>query len=165
MNNYVQDEQNQNYNYGYQTSGEQDIQFQQAMPMENNEYNFNEVDEKLPPIYTQQIASIKETNETQVKYLEPIELSNDIDVNKFLSSGKLMKQIEPEILRIKQEAQKEEEGFLLLGCLPHETNSDLGYYKSGTFNDKQFLKMHPRLVTLFKFHLDISGKFNKDEQL
>ena len=106
-NNIEEAEKNQNYNYGYQTSGEQDIQFQQAMPMENNEYNFNEVDEKLPPIYTQQIASIKETNETQVKYLEPIELSNDIDVNKFLSSGKLMKQIEPEILRIKQEAQKE----------------------------------------------------------
>ena len=106
-NNIEEAEENQNYNYGYQTSGEQDIQFQQAMPMENNEYNFNEVDEKLPPIYTQQIASIKETNETQVKYLEPIELSNDIDVNKFLSSGKLMKQIEPEILRIKQEAQKE----------------------------------------------------------
>ena len=106
-NNIEEAEKNQNYNYGYQTSGEQDIQFQQAMPMENNEYNFNEVDEKLPPIYTQQIASIKETNETQVKYLEPIELSNNIDVNKFLSSGKLMKQIEPEILRIKQEAQKE----------------------------------------------------------
>ena len=106
-NNIEEAEKNQNYNYGYQTSGEQDIQFQQAMPMENNEYNFNEVDEKLPPIYTQQISSIKETNETQVKYLEPIELSNDIDVNKFLSSGKLMKQIEPEILRIKQEAQKE----------------------------------------------------------
>ena len=106
-NNIEEAEENQNYNYGYQTSGEQDIQFQQAMPMESNEYNFNEVDEKLPPIYTQQIASIKETNETQVKYLEPIELSNDIDVNKFLSSGKLMKQIEPEILRIKQEAQKE----------------------------------------------------------
>ena len=106
-NNIEEAEENQNYNYGYQTSGEQDIQFQQAMPMENNEYNFNEVDEKLPPIYTQQIASIKETNETQVKYLEPIELSNDIDVNKFLSSGKLMKQIEPEILRIKQEAQTE----------------------------------------------------------
>ena len=35
--------------------------------------------------------------------------------------------------------QKEEEGFLLLGCLPHETNSDLGYYKSGTFNEKQNL--------------------------
>jgi len=106
-NNIEEAEKNQNYNYGYQTNGEQDIQFQQAMPMESNEYNFNEVDEKLPPIYTQQIASIKETNETQVKYLEPIELSNDIDVNKFLSSGKLMKQIEPEILRIKQEAQKE----------------------------------------------------------
>ena len=106
-NNIEEAEKNQNYNYGYQTSGEQDIQFQQAMPMENNEYNFNEVDEKLPPIYTQQISSIKETNETQIKYLEPIELSNDIDVNKFLSSGKLMKQIEPEILRIKQEAQKE----------------------------------------------------------
>ena len=106
-NNIEEAEENQNYNYGYQTSGEQDIQFQQAIPMENNEYNFNEVDEKLPPIYTQQIASIKETNETQVKYLEPIELSNDIDVNKVLSSGKLMKQIEPEILRIKQEAQKE----------------------------------------------------------
>ena len=106
-NNFKAKEENQNYNYGYQNSGEQNIQYQQEILSGNNEFNLNEVDEKLPPIYTQQIASIKETNETQIKYLEPIELSNDIDVNKFLSSGKLMKQIEPEILRIKQEAQKE----------------------------------------------------------
>ena len=106
-NNFKAKEENQNYNYGYQNSGEQNIQYQQEIPSGNNEFNLNEVDEKLPPIYTQQIASIKETNETQIKYLEPIELSNDIDVNKYLSSGKLMKQIEPEILRIKQEAQKE----------------------------------------------------------
>ena len=106
-NNFKAKEENQNYNYEYQNSGEQNIQYQQEIPSGNNEFNLNEVDEKLPPIYTQQIASIKETNETQIKYLEPIELSNDIDVNKFLSSGKLMKQIEPEILRIKQEAQKE----------------------------------------------------------
>ena len=35
-----------------------------------------------------------------------------------------------------QETSKEEEGFLLLGSLPHEMNSDLGYYKQGYFNDK-----------------------------
>ena len=104
MNNNIEDEENPNYNYMNQMSGEQNIEYPQQMPMENNNYNITE--EKLPPIYTQQIASIKETNETQVKYLEPIELSDDVDVNKFLK-GKLMKQIAPKILQIKQEAQKE----------------------------------------------------------
>jgi len=35
-----------------------------------------------------------------------------------------------------KKAIKEEEGFLLLGTLPHEMNSDLGYYKKGYFSDK-----------------------------
>ena len=35
-----------------------------------------------------------------------------------------------------KENKNEEEGFLLLGCLPHEINEDLGYYKKGSFNDE-----------------------------
>ena len=32
--------------------------------------------------------------------------------------------------------KKEETGFLLMGCTPNETNSDLGYYKKGDFYEK-----------------------------
>lgn len=35
-----------------------------------------------------------------------------------------------------QKTTKEEEGFLLLGALPHEIKSDLGYFKQGYFSDK-----------------------------
>lgn len=34
------------------------------------------------------------------------------------------------------EYKKEEEGFLLLGCLPHEVDLDLGFYKKGSFDEK-----------------------------
>ena len=101
MSNQIEDEENPYYNYRYQTSGSQNINYPQPMPMENTE------DEKLPPIYNKPIESIKETSEHQVKYFEPIELSSDEDVNKFLSSGKLMKQIAPKIMQLKQETQKE----------------------------------------------------------
>ena len=108
MNNNFEDEENPNYNYVNQISGEEEENpYRQQMSMENNDYTSKISEEKLPPIYTEQIASIKETNETQVKYLEPIELSDDVDVNKYLTSGKLMKQIAPKILQIKQETQKE----------------------------------------------------------
>ena len=51
--------------------------------------------------------------------------------------------------------QKEEEGLLLLGCLPHETNSDLGYYKSGTFNEKQNLNS----VNMLTEQMELKLKF------
>ena len=101
MDNQIQDEENPNYSYGYQTSGSQDINYPQQVSMENNE------EEKLPPIYSEPIESIKETNEHQVKYFEPIELPSGEDVSKYLSSGKLMKQIAPKIMQLKQETQKE----------------------------------------------------------
>ena len=55
--------------------------------------------------------------------------------------------------------QKEEEGFLLLGCLPHETNSDFGYYKSGTFNEKQNLNNVNMLTE--QMELKLKFKLNK----
>ena len=92
--------------YMYQSSGEQEIQYQRQISQEQNNNNNQYDEEKLPPIYEEKIQSIKETNEHQIKYLEPIELSDEEDVNKFLSK-KLMKQIAPKILKIKQETQKE----------------------------------------------------------
>ena len=107
MNNYVQGEQNPNYNYINQNSGEQNFQYAQQMSGEQNDNNNQNSEEKLPPIYETKIASVKETSEHQVKYFEPIELSEEEDVTSFLSSGKLMKQIAPKIMQLKQETQKE----------------------------------------------------------
>ena len=103
MNNYVQGEQNPNYNYINQNSGEQNFQYAQQMSGEQNDNNNQNSEEKLPPIYETKIASVKETSEHQVKYFEPIELSEEEDVTSFLSSGKLMKQIAPKIMQLKQE--------------------------------------------------------------
>ena len=107
MNNYVQDEQNPNYNYVNQNSGEQNYQYVQQMSGEQNDNNNQNSLEKLPPIYETKIASVKETSEHQIKYFEPIELSEEEDVTSFLSSGKLMKQIAPKIMQLKQETQKQ----------------------------------------------------------
>ena len=103
MSNNIQES---NYDYRYQNSGEPDIQYPQQMPNEQNDIN-NQYEESLPPIYEQKIASIKETNEQQVINFAPIELAEGEDVNKFLSSGKLMKQLAPKIMELKQKAQKE----------------------------------------------------------
>ena len=107
MNNQEQDEQNPNYNYVNQNSGEQNYQYAQQIPGEQNDNNNQNSEEKLPPIYETKIASVKETSEHQIKYFEPIELSEEEDVTSFLSSGKLMKQIAPKIMQLKQETQKE----------------------------------------------------------
>ena len=98
------EEENPNYDYQNQNSGEPDIQYPQQMLEDQNDIN-NQFVEKLPPIYEQKIASIKETTEHQVKYFEPIELAEGEDVNKFLSSGKLMKKLAPQIMQLKQAPQ------------------------------------------------------------
>ena len=48
----------------------------------------------------------------------------------------LVKQYYWSIFYNSQKATREEEGFLLLGALPHEMDSDLAYYKQGYFNEK-----------------------------
>ena len=119
MQNQGQEEAN-NPNYGYinQNMGDEDIAYPDQLPMENMEYQQNDPNgenaqysqqysqEELPPIYTQQIQTVKETNEHQVKYFEPIELSEGQDVAKYLQSGQLMQQIAPKIMALKQETQK-----------------------------------------------------------
>ena len=119
MQNQDQEEAN-NPNYGYinQNMGDEDIAYPDQLPMENMEYQQNDPNsenaqysqqysqEELPPIYTQQIQTVKETNEHQVKYFEPIELSEGQDVEKYLQSGRLMQQIAPKIMALKQETQK-----------------------------------------------------------
>ena len=119
MQNQDQEEAN-NPNYGYinQNMGDEDIAYPDQLPMENMEYPQNDPNsenaqysqqysqEELPPIYTQQIQTVKETNEHQVKYFEPIELSEGQDVEKYLQSGRLMQQIAPKIMALKQETQK-----------------------------------------------------------
>ena len=97
--------------------GDEDIAYPAQMPMENIEqqddqnsqnaqYSQQYSQEELPPIYTQQIQTVKETNEHQVKYFEPIELTEGQDVDKYLQSGQLMKQIAPKIMALKQETQQ-----------------------------------------------------------
>ena len=42
--------------------------------------------DKMPPIYTENIESVKETTEPQVKYLEHIEILSEEDVAKYLQN-------------------------------------------------------------------------------
>ena len=110
---------NQNYAYPNQNIGDEDISYPQQIPMEANEYQQEELnnpnvysqqqieDDKLPPIYAKQIESVKETTEHQIKYFEPIEISSEQDVAKYLQSGQLMKTIAPKINALKQETQKQ----------------------------------------------------------
>ena len=111
---------NQNY-YAYtnQNMYNEDISYPQQMPMESDEYQQEEQanqkayvqqqedEEQMPPIYAKEIESVKETTEHQVKYFEPIEISSEEDVAKYLQSGQLMKQIAPKIQALKQETQQQ----------------------------------------------------------
>ena len=53
--------------------------------------------------------------------------------------------------------KKEEEGFILLGCLPHTLDEDLGYYKKGYFNEE--LK---RKVNMPNLNPNIENSFDID---
>ena len=78
---------NQNTNYG------------------DSQYSIDYTQDQLPPIYAKSIETVKETTQNQVKYFEPIHLSDGQDLNDFLQNG-LMKQITPKIIGLKQEAQQ-----------------------------------------------------------
>ena len=52
-----------------------------------------------------------------------------------------------------KEYKKEDTGFLLMGSLPHEVGSDLGYYKKENFNEKYIKKVNMEEVST-KFELD-----------
>ena len=63
--------------------------------------------------------------------------------------------------------KKEEEGFILLGCLPHTINENLGYYKKGYFNEelKKTVSMpdlYPNIENSFDIDLMYAYK-GKDE--
>ena len=111
----IRDTDEQDYDYPKQNMGDEDIAYPEQMPMENMEYAQEQNNQNpqysqqensqgnLPPIYAEKIESIKETTQHQVKYFEPIEISSEEDVSKYLQSGQLMKQIAPKIIALKQE--------------------------------------------------------------
>ena len=111
----IRDTDNPNYGYANQNMEDEDISYPEQIPMEKMQYaqegqnteNAQYAEEKLPPIYAKEIESVKETTEHQIKYFEPIQISSDQDVGKFLQSGQLMQQIAPKILALKQETQKQ----------------------------------------------------------
>ena len=109
---------NQNHIYANQKLYEEGISYPEQMQMESNELQqeeqANQNDyaqqqenaEQMPPIYAKEIESIKETTEHQIKYFEPIEISSEEDVAKYLQ-GKLMSQIAPKIQVLKQETEQQ----------------------------------------------------------
>ena len=41
-----------------------------------------------------------------------------------------------------KENKKEEEGFILIGCFPHDINTELGYYKKGSFKKENLVSVN-----------------------
>ena len=111
----VRDTDNPNYAHANQNLEDDDIAYPEQIPMEKMQYaqegqnteNAQYAEEKLPPIYAKEIESVKETTEHQIKYFEPIQISSDQDVGKFLQSGQLMQQIAPKIAALKKETQNQ----------------------------------------------------------
>ena len=132
----IRDTDEQDYGYPKQNMGDENIAYPQEMPMENMEYNQEQNNQNpqysqqenpqgnLPPIYAEKIESVKETREHQVKYFEPIEISSEEDVSKYLQSGQLMKQIAPKIMALKQETA-------------NQGNNDPSVHTQVTFDLKQ----------------------------
>ena len=110
---YYHENNNPNYGYFSQNMGlENMIYHGQITEYNQQEGNFQNVQYtqqynqfQLPPIYAKSIETVKETRENQVKYFEPIHLSDEQDLNEFLQNG-LMKQITPKIIALKQETQQ-----------------------------------------------------------
>ena len=103
----IRDTDNPNYAYANQNMEDDDIAYPEQIPMEKMQSENAQFEEKLPPIYAKEIESVKETTEHQIKYFEPIQISSEEDVGKFLQSGQLMQQIAPKILALKQETQQQ----------------------------------------------------------
>ena len=57
----------------------------------------------------------------------------------------------------KEKNKKEEEGFILIGKLPHELKSDLGYYKNGYFREKDKIDFYlePKNIPQLSFEIDL----------
>ena len=100
----MENQNQQNYGNINQNLGDEDISCPQQLPMEQGEYGQDGQDQ-MPPIYAEKIESVKETTEHQVKYFEPIEISSEEDVAKYLQSGQLMQTIAPKINALKKETQ------------------------------------------------------------
>ena len=115
-------QENNNPNYGYNSpnmglenkiynNGQIMIYNQQEINIPNTQYSqqYNQV--QLPLIYANQIESVNETHDNQIKYLDPIEFSEGLNINNYLQSGQLNQQISPKIMELKQETQHNNNPF------------------------------------------------------
>ena len=85
-----------------------------------------------------------------------------------LKSRKIINNYYFSIFYNSKQNSKEEEGFLLLGNLPHEEGTDLGYYKKSQFNNDYIrpanLKVQGNLVNnIVKMDKVVAFKGNKEE--
>ena len=116
---YYQENNNPNYGYINQHMGFENMIYhgqimkynQQEGNIPNIQYSqqYNQV--KLPPTYDNQIETVNETHGNQIKYLNPIELSEGLDINNYLQSWQLNQQISPGIMELKQETQHNNNPF------------------------------------------------------
>ena len=53
-----------------------------------------------------------------------------------------------------KKTKKEEEGTILLGCLPHEYNGNLGFYKEGCFKEENIKTINLEDISLNKINMD-----------
>ena len=115
-------QENNNPNYGYNSpnmglenkiynNGQIMIYNQQEINIPNTQYSqqYNQI--QLPLIYANQIESVNETHDNQIKYLDPIEFSEGLNINNYLQSGQLNQQISPKIMELKQETQHNNNPF------------------------------------------------------
>ena len=76
-----------------------------------------------------------------------------------LKKNNLIKGYHLTIFYNSKENKNEEEGFILIGCLPHEINTDLGYYKKGYFKQENLMWIR---ITLSGFSMNIDNLLNMD---
>ena len=77
-----------------------------------------------------------------------------------LKKNDLIKDYHWSIFYNSKENKKEEEGFILIGCLPHEINTDLGYYQKGYFKQENLMIMN--IAVELDFSRNIKNIFNID---
>ena len=97
----------QNYGNINQYLGDEVISYPQQLPLEQGEYGQDGQDQ-MEKIYAEKIESVKETTKHQIKYFEPIEISSEEDVAKYLLSGQLILTIASKINDLKKKHKQKE---------------------------------------------------------
>ena len=156
---YYHENNNPNYGYINQNMGLENVIYngqitnynQQEGIIPNVQYSQQYNKLQLPPIYVNPIESANEIHENQIKYFNPIVLSEGLNINNYLQNGQLNQQISPKIIELK-----------------HQYNNPFSYTEIASENDKlnatSYMNSNYSLVAQTNYNISKSQLLNPSSQ-